>query len=121
MGLQNKRGRVLGINAMYILLAGVGVFIVLHGNPADSFFDAGNSAYYQARVAYARGSHADKAAIEAVFVDRKISIREYSDTVFPAFLRTVKDGEETLPQAEQKRSVDDLRAHLAQVLAGGYE
>ena len=85
-------------------------------SPFDYVLEAGNSAYYQARIAYTRGNDADRQAIKAAFEDKKITLHEYSDVVFPSYLRGVHAPENLFPVQEQKKSKEQLREELEAVL-----
>lgn len=90
------------------------------GNPLLYFWEAGPSAYYQARVAYERGSSRDKAVIAEVMVDEKITMHEYSDKVFPAYMRTPLPGggESVFPEVESSKTLARLRSELIGAING---
>ena len=81
-------------------------------SPFDYMLEAGSSAYYQARLAYLRGTDADRRAIKHAFADRKIAMHEYSNIVFPAYLRGVHGTELVFPEQESSKSKEQLRIEL---------
>lgn len=97
------------------ILMGITLAAVVIGwfyNPVEYFMEAGPAAYYQARIAYERGADAERESIRHAVSDGKITMREYSDTVFPAYLRTIQTQETPFPIAEQSKSRDQLRGEL---------
>ena len=106
-----------GVSNRFAIICLVAAVAVLWAwSPFDYVLEAGNSAYYQARLAYIRGGEADKQAIKAAFSDKKITLREYSDVVFPLYLRGVNAPENLFPAQEQQKSKEQLRNDLAIVL-----
>ncbi len=107
-------------NTTYWILGAAAVNVAamaIWGNPLMYFMEAGPSAYYQARVAYERGTDKEKATVVASFQDQKITMREYSDSVFPAYAETIPEkGEFVFPAAEKAKSKDQLRAELAKTI-----
>lgn len=91
----------------------VGILIVANRfNPLDYVMEAGPAAYYQAKIAYERGTNSARDSILDVTADGKITMHEYSETVFPLFLKSVSDGESVFPSSEQKKSLELLRDDL---------
>lgn len=84
--------------------------------PFDYVLEAGSASYYQARLAYLRGSDADQHAIRTIFSDHKITMHEYSNVVFPTYLKSVNAPENPFPIGEQRKSKVQLRAELDAVL-----
>jgi hypothetical protein len=85
----------------------------IYWNPLDYFAEAGASAYYQARIAYERGHASEKDAVTRAFDDGNITMHDYSELVFPAYLRVSHDGEAVFPDTERTKTVHQLRAELA--------
>ncbi|MCC7684782.1 hypothetical protein [Janthinobacterium sp. FW305-128] len=94
----------------------VAVVGVWNWSPFDYLLEAGSSAYYQARLAYLRGNNADKQAIKQAFSDRMITMHEYSEVVFPAYLRSVHGAEFAFPEKEKMKSKEQLQAELEAIL-----
>lgn len=85
-------------------------------NPLGYVMEAGSSAYYQARMAHLRGDASAKAAIGQALKDGKITQREYSDVVFPLYLKTVNAAEDPFPEIEKAKSKDQQRAQALAVV-----
>lgn len=105
---RSKRDAVW-IGAYIAVLCAAGA---IFGNPLELIWESGPSAYYQARVAYGR-SPEGRAAIAEAFEDRKITMREYSDLVFPAYLKGVSAPEPAFPDRERAKSMEQLKTELA--------
>ena len=106
--IKNKNTTTLIAAACLVgIVAGIWVW-----SPFDDMFEASSSSYYQARLAYIRGSDADRQAIRSVFSDHKITMHEYSKVVFPLYLRGVHTPEYPFPAQEQRKSKDQLRVEL---------
>lgn len=109
----------LGLMAAFVIV----MFSLFRWSPGDYFFEASGSAYYQARVAYQRGSAHERAAIVQAFRDGfrdgRISMRDYSTRVFPAYLNTVHDGEVVFPAAERAKPIEQLRSELTSIVGAG--
>ncbi|MYM92457.1 hypothetical protein [Duganella vulcania] len=88
-------------------------------NPVDYFWEAGDSAYYQARQVYMRGSEADRHAVVAAFGGKRITVHDYSAVIFPAYIRVVKSGESPYPEAERQKTRGQQRADLVSVIGAG--
>lgn len=99
--------RLLGACALLLAAA-----LLLRHNPLDYLFDAGPVAYYQARMAYLYGSEAQRAQLEALLDDQKVTQHEYSAVVFPVFAHTVPDNTSLFPSTEFNKSADILRGEL---------
>lgn len=89
-----------------------------YGNPLERFMEAGKPAYYQARIAYIRGGPPVRQAIGHAFIDRKITMHDYSAIVFPAFIRVINSGESLLPPEDAAATMEQLRDSLAHTIAG---
>lgn len=95
-------------------------YLLSKWNPLDYVMEAGSSAYYQARIGYERGASSEREQIAIALKDGKISMHEYSKTIFPAFLKVAgntRDGLEVFPDAERAKSIEDQRHELLQALA----
>lgn len=94
-------------------IAVLAALAAIYWNPLGYFAEAGKSAYYQARVAYERGQAREKEAVARAFDDGKITMHDYSELVFPAYLRVTRDGEPVFPDTERAKTGEQLRAELA--------
>jgi hypothetical protein len=104
-------------NLSLLPLVGIAILTSIYANPFEYFWGAGSASYYQARIAFQRGSLSDKAAIARAGADGKITLREYSSVVFPAYLRVAHDGEVLFPENEQQKGIALLKSDLLNVLA----
>lgn len=107
-----KKSTFPGVIASVLIFAGVG-YALLQWNPMDYVLEAGGPAYYQARIAYERGSTAQRVHITEAFKDGKISMYDYQKVVFPSYLTVARDREELFPADESRQSMDELRRRLA--------
>lgn len=109
-----------GITFQYITwwcVLGAVLLIAFKCNPFEYFMEASGAAYYQARIAYIRGSPEQRAKIRTAFVDGKINMRVYSNDVFPLFVKVAHDGESLLPTAEGEKTVAQQRYELTQAIS----
>ncbi len=96
--------------AFFAALIGYGF---VFGNPVLIFMEAGPSAYYQARIAYGRSDTEGRASIAQAYQDKKISMREYSEKVWPVYVAGAVDRETVFPETEQSKSLDQLKNELS--------
>lgn len=119
MNEENKLSRRERISSVSFGLALVIIAVLvaaIYFNPLSYFADASMASYYQARIAYQRGDGATKSEIIEAFADQKITQNEYSNIIFPAFLKVVNDGEALLPSVEMMKGRDLLICELADAM-----
>lgn len=86
-------------------------------SPLDYFLEASPAGYYQARIAYERGDQSGKNQIMEAFADDKLSMREYSDIVFPAYAKTIEGSQSPLPEDAQSKGIETLKEELRTALS----
>lgn len=91
-----------------ILIVSV-VVLTFKYNPLQFVMEAGPSAYYQARVALLQGGPGEQYEVSQSLSDGKITQREYSVAVFPAFLRSIPSGAPVFPPSEAGKTLEQQR------------
>ena len=104
-------------NTFTAIIFAVVVVILFKWNPLDYFLEAGSPAYYQARVAFERGDSGERSTIRLVMKGGNISMRDYSDMVFPAYQKTLPPGlNSPFPDSEAQKSKEQLRSELVSLM-----
>jgi hypothetical protein len=99
-------------NLMIFILTVTATGAGLHWQVAERFIEGPKSSYYQARIAFERSGDNQKKQIRDTLRDNMISMYEYSEVIFPAYMRVIKSGESPLPIEEKAKSLTQLNQEL---------
>lgn len=93
------------------------LFVGWSYNPLEYVWETGTAAYSQAKQVCHVGAVNDCALIASQLEKGKLTMKDYSNVVFPAFSR-IKGAElELMARGDENKSLDQLRQELVTIVA----